>query len=266
MNISFSDDSFKQTKLFVATPMYGGACTSDYLKGMMDLSAACAVYNIPMIFYEITDQGLVQKARNTCVDAFLESNFTHLLFIDADIGFTARDALSLLYLMNEDKEEKYDILAGPYPKKRISWKKVKRAVEKGLANQDADFLAQYTGDFTFLAPTGKPFSSKLPSEVLKIGAGFMIIPRRTFEKFRHSYPDKSYKISETKEEYDFFTCEIDPKTRLYMPEDYLFCHRVRDMGGKVWLAPWLGLSHQGPYSFQGSLDRIAALGMNPTDG
>jgi hypothetical protein len=51
-----------------------------------------------------------------------------------------------------------------------------------------------------------------------------------------------------------------------MPEDYLFCHRIRDVGGKVWLAPWLKLKHQGSYSHQGSLEHIAMLGMSPTDG
>ncbi len=94
MNISFSKDSFCQTKLFIGTPMYGGVCTSNYLQGMIDLSAACAAYNIPMNFHEITNESLVQKARNTCVEAFLRSDSTHLLFIDADIGFTAKDALS----------------------------------------------------------------------------------------------------------------------------------------------------------------------------
>ncbi len=266
MHISFSEDSFQQAKLFIATPMYGGVCTSNYLRGMIDLAGTCAIYNIPMQFHEVTNESLVQKARNTCVEAFLQSDATHLLFIDADIGFVAKDALSLLYLMVSDKEKKYDVLAGPYPKKQISWKKVKRAVEKGFANLEANALEQYTGDFVFLAPAGKPFSSKLPSEVLKIGTGFMMIARKTFEEFKQAYPEKNYKISETKKGYAFFDCEIDPKTKLYMPEDYLFCHRVRDMGKKVWLAPWLKLSHQGQYSFLGSLEHIAELGMSPTDG
>lgn len=266
MDIPFSEDSFQEAKLFIATPMYEGVCASNYLRGMIDLAGSCAVYNIPMQFYEVTNESLISKARNTCVDVFLKSDSTHLLFIDADIGFMGKDALSLLHLMVFDKEEKYDVLAGPYPKKQISWKKVKRAVEKGFANQKASALEQYTGDFVFLAPAGKPFSSKLPSEVLKIGTGFMMIPRKTFEKFKQAYPEKKYKVSETQEEYAFFDCEIDPTTKLYLPEDYLFCHRIRDLGGKVWLAPWLKLSHEGQYSFLGSLDHIAELGMSPTDG
>ncbi len=167
--------------------------------------------------------------------------------------------------MNSDTEEKYDVVAGSYPKKNISWKKVKRAVEKGLANQDPNSLAEYTGDFVFLAPAGKPFSSKDPSEVLKIGTGFMMISRKAFEKYQQAYPEKTYKVSETKEEYAFFDCEIDPKTKFYVPEDYLFCNRMREIGGKIWLAPWLELSHQGPYLFRGSLHQIAVLGMSPTD-
>ena len=244
--------------------MYGGTCTSTYLQGMVDLSAACTAYNIGMNLYGI-QVSIVQVGRNICVSAFLASDYTHFLFIDSDVGFTAKDALTLLYLVTSDKEEKYDVLAGPYPKKSISWKKVKRAVEKGLANSNAESLANYVGNYTFLAPPGKPFSFTDPAEVLEIGTGFMMIPRRTFEKFMQAYPQNAYKTHEGEKQFAFFNCAIDPETERFMGEDSLFCQNVRKMGGRVWIAPWLKLTHQGTYSFQGSLEHIAAIGMSPAD-
>lgn len=264
MNIAFSKELFTEAKLFVGTPMYGGSCTSNYVRGMVDLSAACTAYNLPFNLHGIEGASMVQLGRNLCVEAFLESDFTHFLFIDADVGFSAKDALSLLHLSISDKEEKYDILAGPYPKKNISWEKVKKAVQKGLADQDPKLLANYIGDYTFLASPGKPFSLNTPAEVLEIGTGFMMIPRRTFEKFMQAYPENVYK-EKGKKKFAFFNCGIDPETEQFLAEDRLFCQKVRKMGGKVWMAPWLKLTHQGSYCFQGSLSHIAALGMSPAD-
>lgn len=264
MDISFSRNSFTDKKLFIGTPMYGGTCTSAYLRGMVDLSAACTAYGIPLHFYE-TESNVVQVGRNLCVNAFLESDYTHFLFIDADIGFTAKDALSLLYLMQQDHDQKYDVLAGPYPKKNISWKKVKCAVEKGLANKEVRSLENYVGDYTFLIPPGKPFSFNDPAEILEIGTGFMMIPRRTFERFMQAYPENRYKGDKGQKQFAFFNCGIDPETERFLAEDSLFCQRVRKMGGKIFVAPWLRLIHQGAYCFQGSLKHIAALGMPPAD-
>ena len=248
-----SKDSFPQVKLFVAIPMYGGKCMSNCLKGMMDLSSVCTTYNIPMTLHGVINESLVQMARNVCVNAFLESDFTHFLFIDADVGFTAQDALTLLYIASSDKEEKYDILAGPYPKKNISWRKVKRAVEKGLGDPEPSCLANYAGDYTFiLSPHQKSFPLDELAEVLEVGTGFMMIPRRTFEKFKQDYPNNTYLGTNGEKQFAFFDCIINPDTGYIIGEDCLFCLNVRKMGGKVWLAPWLKLTHQGLYQFKES--------------
>jgi len=265
MNISFSSESFKGVKLFVATPMYGGMCNSNYLTGMVDLFSACTAYGVLAQFHATANQSIVARARNDCADAFLQSGYTHLLFIDSDVGFTAKDALTLLFLAASDTEKQYDILAGPYPKKNISWKKIKCAVEKGLADKDPESLSKYVGNYTFLAPPNKPFTTKTPSEVLEIGTGFMLIPRKTFENFADHYPDRKYTSSDEGDRFAFFDCIIHPETRRYIGEDSMFCIYVRKMGGRVWVAPWLELTHRGSYTFEGSLAHVAATGMSPAD-
>lgn len=263
MKVSFSEQTFKGASLLIATPMYGGCCCANYLGGMVDLFSACTAYKIPINLHGVGNESLLSKGRNNCVQVFLRSNATHLMFIDADVGFTAKDVLSLLTLMLEDKEEKYDVLAGPYPQKSIAWDKVKKAVEKGFAEEDPSTLSSYVGDYTFLAEKGKTFSLKEPTEVLEIATGFMLIPRRTFLKFMQAYPNNTLINEDSETEHLFFDCIIDPETKWYLAEDSMFCKYVRKMGGKVWLAPWLELTHQGLYTYQGSLAHLSKINMSP---
>ena len=111
-----------------------------------------------------------------------------------------------------------------------------------------------------------------PVEVLEGGTGFMIIQRGVFEKFKAAYPHLSYKPDHVRTEHfdgsreihAYFDCVIDPKTKRYLSEDYMFCQYARDAGMKVWLCPWMKLEHQGTYVFGGSLVDLANLGVTAT--
>jgi hypothetical protein len=50
----------------------------------------------------------------------------------------------------------------------------------------------------------------------------------------------------------------------YLSEDYLFCQLVRRIGMKVFLAPWIKLTHTGSYIFSGSLADLAKAQVSPT--
>lgn len=255
MKIEFTKESFSGVKLFIGSPMYGGMCMVNYLKGMLDLFSSSIQYEIPIEMHGTASESLIQRARNISANQFMKSDSSHFLFIDADIGFTGKDALTLLHLMATDTEKKYDILAGPYPKKKISWGKIKRAVEKGLVQENEDLLKSYVGDY-FFSTTSSSYSLQDPVEVSTVGTGFMMIPRRTFDKVMQAKPHNTYKNSSGEEGYAFFDCGIDPETKQYLSEDYLFCQEVRKLGGKVWIAPWLKLTHQGMYTFEGSMENI----------
>ena len=49
-----------------------------------------------------------------------------------------------------------------------------------------------------------------------------------------------------------------------LSEDYFFCQEVRKAGAKVWLCPWMRLSHAGSYIFGGSLADLAQIGATAT--
>ena len=139
MKLEVRTEELQKQRLFIGTPMYGGQCTGLYTKSTNDLSMLCSSHKIPMKYYFLFNESLIQRARNYIVDEFLRSDCTHLLFIDADIGFDPRDALALLALQISDPE-KYDVVCGPYPKKTIAWEKIKAAVDKGFADENPNNL------------------------------------------------------------------------------------------------------------------------------
>lgn len=46
-------------------------------------------------------------------------------------------------------------------------------------------------------------------------------------------------------------------TSRYLSEDYFFCQWTRKIGFKVWLCPWMKLTHVGTYPFRGDMPHIA---------
>ena len=148
MEIKIPVEQLRERKLFVATPMYGGQCAGMFAKSCADLSAICTQYGIPLQFYYLFNESLIPRARNYCCDEFMRSEAQHMMFIDADIGFNPQDVIALMALQ-ANEEEKYDIIGGPYPKKCISWEKIKHAVDKGVADEDPGVLEKFVGDYVF---------------------------------------------------------------------------------------------------------------------
>ena len=145
--VKVSIEELRKRKLFLATPMYGGNCVGMYTRAIADLSAVCAKYGIPLQLYFLFNESLITRARNYCADEFLRSDATHMLFIDSDIGFNPQDVLALLAIQDDDSP--YDVIGAPYPKKCISWEKVKQAVDKGFADEDPNKLEKFVGDYVF---------------------------------------------------------------------------------------------------------------------
>jgi hypothetical protein len=274
MEIQVQISELKKKKLFVATPMYGGQCHGMYTKSTSDLTKLCTHYGIEAKFFYLFNESLITRARNYCVDEFMRSDYTHLMFIDSDIGFDPNDVLSMLALMDQDdpKSDKH-IMCGPYPKKTIAWEKIKRAVDKGFADENPGELERFVGDYVFNPQEGQ-VNVRLdePVKVLEGGTGFMMVTRHAFEEFQKAYPDYSYKpdhvrtkhFDGTREIMMYFQALIDPDSKRYLSEDYMFCQWMRKVKVDTWMCPWMKLMHTGSYTFGGSLTDLAMLGASAT--
>jgi hypothetical protein len=271
MEIKIPVAELKKKKLFLAVPMYGGNCSGMFARSIADLSAMCVHYGVALQMYFLFNESLIPRARNYCCDEFMRSDATHMMFIDADIGFNPHDVIALLALQSDESE--YDVIGGPYPKKCIAWEKIKMAVDKGFADEDPGKLEAFVGDYVF-NPKGNQTSIPLgqPVEVLEIGTGFMMMRRKTFQTFVEKFPQYSYKPDHVRtEHFDgsreimmFFQAEIDPVSKRYLSEDYWFCQKLQEAGLKTWLCPWMKLQHVGTMVFGGSLVDLAALGASAT--
>jgi len=245
-----------------------------FARSVADLSALCTHYGIQIRFYFLFNESLITRARNYCADEFLRSGDTHMMFVDSDIGFNAQDVIALLALQSDNEnDDNYDILAGPYPKKCISWEKIKLAVDKGFADENPQNLEKYVGDYVFNPAQGNgTISLGEPVEVLEAGTGFMMIRRQTFEKFAAVYPQQLYTPDHVRTEHfdgsrqimAYFDTPICPDTNRYLSEDYMFCQWTRKAGMKVWLCPWMQLQHVGMMVFGGSLVDLAQIGASAT--
>lgn len=271
MKLEIKIDDLKQKRLFVATPMYGGSCAGIYTRSTNDLASACAAHGISLRYYYLFNESLITRARNYCVDEFLRSDCTHFMFIDSDIGFNYKDVLTLMHLSNSADE--YGIITGAYPKKTIAWEKIKAAVERGFADQNPFQLEHFIGDYVFnLDENITSFQLDEPVKIREAGTGFMMVHREVFERYAAAYPELSYvpdhartaHFDGSREITAFFDCVIDPVSKRYLSEDYMFSQYARKIGINVWLCPWMQLQHVGSYTFGGSLAAMAAIQASPT--
>lgn len=222
----------------IGTPMYGGQCYSGFVESLLLLQNKLMVNGAEFHFINIVNESLITRARNHIANVFLSSNCDFLLFIDGDHRF---DPDAIIRMIEEDD----DILCGIAPKKSINWGTVKEAAVLGA--QDLRF---FTGDFVinFL---DKEVNLAEKFEIKHGGTGLMLIKRVVFEKLKNLVPQYRCPISKDKVMVsEFFTTTIENDELL--SEDYEFCRLWRSLDGKVYAAPWVGMTHIGNYEFSGN--------------
>ncbi|MDP9892998.1 hypothetical protein J2W32_001697 [Variovorax boronicumulans] len=236
----------------VVSPSHDGKFFQNYVTSLLNfaIEAERTGMRMQVLFHQ--GESLVTRARNNCVAQFLANpNWTHLFWIDADIGFSAQAAFRLLL-------SGYDIAAGVYPLKRENWPA--EGVPAGTTQQ------QFEATFTRYTVNAKAseLTSQVELEVQPDGfmkmteapTGFMVIKRAVFERLIASYPDLNYvpdSIGETDQglHYRFFDVMVDPETRRYLSEDYGFCRLWSGLGESIYIDANSNLSHQGAKMYRG---------------
>ena len=113
-----------QIHLVVATPCFGGQVSSIYASSIFQLQRAVrSMSNMDLKVLMRDGDALITRARANLVTLFLDDPpATHLLFVDADIGFEPEQVFRLI-------ESGADVVAGVYPIKRVNWDKARRMLE-----------------------------------------------------------------------------------------------------------------------------------------
>ncbi len=238
-------------KIYIGIPCYGNSMTITTFNSLHRLSKYFFKEKIDFDIFTIGQESLIPRARNFLASKMLEnkSNYTHLLFIDADIGFQIEN---ILRLINFDK----DIVCGTYPIKQFQWNKLLKKLSE-TKNINEEFLKN--NSLKFAVDFEDPTNIKTINGFAKVrhgATGLMLIKRQVLEKLINEYPDIEYKSEHDESTmYDFFqTGIIDVnKIQRYISEDWYFCHLWTKLGGEVWADLASPITHFGNHEFSGSL-------------
>ena len=243
------------TKIYplIVTPSHDGKFFHNYVTSLLNFHNTAIQIGMPIQFLLMQGESLITRARNNCVAAFLENpDWTHLFWIDSDIGFLPEAALRLL-------QADYDIAAGVYPLKQELWP------EEGLPENMtyAQFQATYQ-KYTVNARVASDVDHLQLNiqedgflEMSEAPTGFMVIKRAVFEKMMNHYPDLKYVpdshgVKNKGLHYRFFDVMVDPESGRYLSEDYGFCRLWEAMGGKIYIDCLSNLTHQGMKIYSGN--------------
>ena len=234
--------------LVIGTPMYGGMCTSEYTQSLLNLSESANKSDVKLTTIFLGNESLIQRGRNTIAHHFMElPDATHLLFIDADLKFRTED---IVRMIKADKS----FIVGPVALKGYNWDEIRQAAVNG--EQD---INRTGGVFNINKLPGIDMvDENEPFEIEHGGNAFMMLRRDVFETLKpHTpiYTNGGASLPDGCEIYDYFRVEINKDTNHLLSEDYFLCHSYRQLGGKVWCAPWVETGHFGSHLFNGKYSR-----------
>ena len=223
-SIQVNIDYLKTTRVHICMPCYGGQLTESTFMSFIKWANVARQLGIDWTVETMTNESLISRARNTLTAKFLHTKeSTHLMFIDADIGW---EPWHLLVMLNAQK----DVIGGLYPMKSLPIKWCVNGIPDADQNDPSGLI-----------------------EVTKTGTGFLLIKRDVFDKLNAHPAVKSFTND----------IGLDPALNIYMKtyfdtavrenryysEDWTFCENWRDIGGQVWVDKRVLLKHTGTYVF-----------------
>lgn len=197
-----------------------------------------------------TGDALIDRTRSVNATRFLQNKSMGevLLFIDSDIVFEPRDAITLAKLCNQG----YPVIGGFYVTR----------------NEDLPrpAIRLKPSEWTNFDASGEPI------EIIYASTGFMAIHRKVLEDLAKDLP--LCNPGDNSELYPFFqprafdhgeSEEVTGSGWEYLSEDWAFCELARQKGYKIHLAPTVQVGHQGLRTFwvndlsQKTVDRTYAV-------
>ena len=235
-------------KVFLSTPCYGGLCLDKYMISIIKLQLLLIQKGIQLMIDTTENESLVHRARNVAVGRFMQkTDADYFMFIDADVDFDPSAVVTLL-------ESGHDISVACYPKKCVMWDQAKDAIKKG----DNRNMAMLSSSLVVNIGSQHRKVENGFIEILDGPTGFMLIKRDVFKKMEDKFPELWCKNDHQNRDFDdyhaCFDCMIDPTSKRYLSEDYAFCRRWQQCGGKIYADINTTLGHVGNLPFSGCLN------------
>jgi hypothetical protein len=215
-----------KVNLFIGTPCYNSQIHSDYLHSIIDFQTQ----GIPITIMTIGNESLITRARNTIISYFYGTmNYTHLLFLDADIALSAP---ALIRMLSHEK----DVIGAPVPlkgKNRLTGKSVYN-VGENIGEEDNLIITNKVGTAVFML--SRKAVNALVAKAIDDGDVYYPNPHT-----RGAY-DPNIKM------YDIFKVGVIEND--YLSEDYYVCNTLMDLGFKVYVDPIIETKHNGMFVFE----------------
>ena len=242
-------------KVFISTPCYDAMMTMQYTTSLLNLVNLLGSRNIEFAIDFTGNESLIPRARNHSLGKFMDSGFTHLLFIDSDIEFPPEAVLDLLSFNK-------DVVCCAYSKKDYNWNKFMHSMSTEPHSKES--LDSRGLDFAYNAELDKDGNVIREDDFIKVkhsSTGFMMIKRQIVNKLWSKHKELMIKTNnlENKDKLicGLFCCMIKDKT--YLSEDYSFCQRVLEAKGEVWLNVNHNLNHIGKHVFRSDIKNRTKL-------
>lgn len=210
--------------VWIAIPAYTGTIHLGTMRSVLTDFLALQARGDTVEIYDEVGNAMIADCRATIVAKFLESAATDLVFVDADVTFEKGALVRLV-------DHPVEFVAGIYPYRRdpidypISW------------IQERDELIATNGLL----------------EVEGVPAGFMRCSRAMLEKMVDHYPDTVFLNAHTESKTAHALFDTYRIGKMKFGEDYAFCRRWKDIGGKVWIDPEINMGHVGFKTFTGNI-------------
>lgn len=207
-------------KIMIASPAYDGKVHVPFAISLSETVLLMAM-NQNQVFYNITTSGsLLVAERNKILKNFIDSDCTHILMVDSDLGWPAQAVLALI---NHD----VDFVAGVYPARG--------------PNKEFMFRAKLNPDNSIV----KSEKNLLGMEY--IPAGFMLLKREAVQKMIDKFPELYFMPKDPKMSHANGWCLFNTEVNdgEFWGEDYVFCRKAREAGLDIWVDPMIEFDHAG---------------------
>jgi hypothetical protein len=254
-------------KILVATPAYGAQVTTTYCESLIGMLSHFRTKH-PHIRFEqkFLSLSLLPIVRNVFANLVMQDeSFTHLLFVDADMGF----APSLIeHMIAADKP----VVGAMSPARKLDLDKL-YALRHDIADPAAARLVaiEYVnrGGIDFVDGTTREGETRSASNLVidgpcirvsDIGTGILMIRREVFDRLKERYPDLWCEaIADTYGKFGLtggvLQCfqPMPDQNGIYDGEDTAFCRRwVQGCGGEIWAVATETITHVGPQKYVGN--------------
>lgn len=256
-------------RILIGTPTGDGMVNMQYMRAIRELETAFKTQEPPIASDVVfVTSSFLPFSRNGLASVVLEQRaYTHLLFVDSDMGFQPEAVLKLL------KADK-DVIGCLYPKRTIDYARFHRvAQEVENVDQARSIALDYAASEQLQKRAIDTLAGKRLVHVmehglirtLRLGMGLTLIKREVFERMAEKLPDI---VVDTKKAVHYAAMGLRGRViqcfasvsvnNISMSEDLSFCRRwTEDCGGEIWACVDQRISHFGGAEFTGTMsDRI----------